>query len=59
VNTTDVFGGPIPSNEPAALRELLRWWAAPEPDAAASGFGALAALYLLRLRRRAIRHVGS
>jgi hypothetical protein len=51
VNTTDVFGGPIPSNEPEALRELVRWWAAPEPDTLASGLAALIALAALRHRK--------
>lgn len=50
VNTTDVFGGPIPSNDPQALRELVRWWAAPEPDTLASGLAALIALAVLRRR---------
>ena len=49
----DVFGGPIPSNEPAALRDLVRWWAVPEPDAMLSGLCALAALGTLKRRRSA------
>lgn len=51
VNTHDVFGGPIPQNEPEALRALAAWWrdelAVPEPGAAlsaAAAIGALAAL---------------
>jgi len=48
VNTADVFGGPIPQNEPAALRELVRWWAAPEADAIGAGIVALLALGGLR-----------
>lgn len=44
VNTTDVFDGPIPQNEPAALRELVRWWAAPEADALGAGLAALLAM---------------
>ena len=51
VNTHDVFGGPIPSNEPAALRELVKWWAAPEPGSTALSLGALAALVALHRRR--------
>ena len=51
VNTADVFGGPIPSNEPAALRELVRWWmTVPEPGSLASGLFALIALATLRRR---------
>jgi hypothetical protein len=44
VNTTDVFGGPIPQNEPAALRALAEWWVAPEAGTVASGACALTAL---------------
>ena len=58
VNTTDVFGGPIPSNEPEALRELVRWWAAPEPDAVASGSCVVMALSMLRRRRGLLRRPG-
>ncbi len=53
VNTTDVFGGPIPQNEPAALRDLARWWmTVPEPDALAAGLGAFAMLLALRAKDR-------
>jgi hypothetical protein len=56
VNTADVFGGPIPQNEPAALRELARWWiTVPEPDSLAAGLGAFAALHALRRRDRRSR----
>jgi hypothetical protein len=52
VNTHDVFGGPIPSNPPAALRELVAWWRdevlpVPEPASFMGGFGALLALLTL------------
>jgi len=45
VNTADVFGGPIPQNEPAALRELARWWmTVPEPDSLGANLCAFAVL---------------
>jgi hypothetical protein len=56
VNTVDVFGGPIPQNEPAALRELARWWmTAPEPDSLAAGLCSFAVLCALRRRDRRSR----
>lgn len=55
LNTADVFGGPTPQNEPAALRELARWWmAAPEPDSLMAGLCAIATLFGLRRKDRAI-----
>lgn len=33
VNTTDVHGGPIPTNEPEALRDLLQHWVSLNPGA--------------------------
>ena len=53
VNTTDVFGAPAPQNEPAALRELVRWWVAPEPDWGSAGLVAVSALGALRRGRAA------
>jgi hypothetical protein len=52
VNTHDVFGVPIPSNPPAALRELVAWWRdevlpVPEPGALGGAVVALAALLSL------------
>jgi hypothetical protein len=56
VNTVDVFGGPIPQNEPAALRELARWWmTVPEPDSLAAGLCAFAVLHALRRSGRRSR----
>ncbi len=56
VNTVDVFGGPIPQNEPAALRELARWWkTVPEPDSLAAGLCAFAALRGIERKGRRIR----
>lgn len=56
VNTVDVFGGPIPQNEPAALRELARWWmTVPEPDSLAAGLCAFAVLHGLRRKDRRSR----
>jgi hypothetical protein len=59
VNTTDVFGGPIPQNEPEALRALAAWWRdevlVPEPHAgllAAAAFATLAGLAERRRTRR-------
>ncbi len=56
VNTVDVFGGPIPQNEPAALRELARWWmTVPEPDSLSAGLCAFAALQALSRNGRRSR----
>lgn len=59
VNTTDVFGGPIPENEPAALRTLAAWWRdellVPEPRASLLAATACATLAALARRRRSAR----
>jgi hypothetical protein len=56
INTTDVFGEPPPANAPQALRELVQWWqTVPEPDSLASQLGVLAALGVLRARRKELK----
>jgi Hydrazine synthase alpha subunit middle domain len=56
VNTHDVFGGPIPQNPPAALRDLVDWWRdevlpAPEPAPLCGAIAALLTLWSSASRR--------
>jgi hypothetical protein len=56
VNTHDVFGGPIPQNPPAALRDLVDWWRdavlpAPEPGSLAGAAAAALTLWSSAARR--------